>query len=103
MESPCLHLVQYIPQFRVAVCGGDKHPVQRARSAMDAWLGGRIELELPMRIGLFYHSPDCRALGRRSFGPLRSASERRLNDGLEQRCFAAERPVDRLDDDAGLG
>src|SRR5215203_4763893 len=103
METPCLDPVQHVPQFRVTVCGSDKHSVQRARSAMDAWLGGCIELELSTRIGLFYESPNYRAVGGRGFGPLWSSSERRLNDGFEQPCLAAKRPIDRLDDDSGLG
>jgi hypothetical protein len=69
---------------------------------MDAWLGGCVELELSMRVALLYDSPNCRALRRRKLSPFRSSGECCLKNGFEQSSLAAERPVNRFDDDASF-
>src|SRR4029434_9175745 len=61
MQPPCLESLQYVPQFRVAVGGANKHSIQRTRPAMDSRLSGRIELELSTWISLLNDSSNGRA------------------------------------------
>ncbi len=98
-----LDLVPEGAQIRVRTGSRGECSEEWSRPTMDPRLRRRVHRDLAPRIGLLDERLDGRALLDGSLGTRRASGDGGIDDRLEQPSLAAERAVDRLDDDARLG